>query len=84
MARALDYSKLNDYRKVTKGGSVLGGPKPKAICISTTKPKKKNTPLKGAARRNQEIRALQNNKYRNENQEKRLQSLLKIKKSLTC
>lgn len=82
MAKALDYTKLNDYRKVHIGGAVLGGPAPnqgkKKQKVKTPKVPKIIKPLRGQDRRRVEIKTLQKNKRRNENQEKRLQCLLKL------
>lgn len=84
MSTRMDYSKIQDRRKVYVGGAVLGGFVSNKITNihdelkELTQPKTQKKPLSGIKRRNQEISALQSVKNRTENQEKRLQCLLKL------
>ncbi len=87
MSSKMDYSKIQDRRKVYVGGAVLGGYVSNKITniydelkeLNPPKtPKKKKKPLSGLKRRNQEIATLQLIHSRTENQEKRLQCLLKL------
>lgn len=79
-----NYQKLSDSRRVRIGGAIYGGPQPfndykyDNYELNYIDRKPVHTPLKGQARRNQEINALLSKSNRNSNQEKRLQSLLKL------
>ncbi len=86
MSSRIDYSKNQDRRKAYIGGAVLGGivPNPENIYDELKdlrppkKPKKIKKPLSGIKRRNKEIETLQLVHCRTENQERRLQCLLKL------